>query len=67
MLVSDHQVNAVSKLDGSFVLPPLPNGKYEILAIHEVLGRVTQNIVIDGSSPAPVEIVFRVPGDLRNH
>jgi len=66
MLVSDHRVNVVSKSDGSFTLPPLPNGHYELLAIHEVLGRVTKSVVINGSSPPPVEIVFKVPEDLRD-
>lgn len=55
-----HPIFATTDAHGRFRLPPLPDGDYELVAIHDVLGRMTQRVTINGANPKPVTFKFRV-------
>jgi hypothetical protein len=54
--VLPHPIFAVADKNGYFALPKLPDGDYELVAIHELLGKVTKKVMINGRSPKPVTI-----------
>ncbi len=56
--VFDHPFFAVSAADGSFVLPPLPEGDYTIEAWHETLGIRSSRIEVEEDETATVEFSF---------
>jgi len=60
-----HPVFTVTDDKGRFSLPKLPDGKYDLVAIHALLGRVTQRIEIAGKPRKPVTFAFEVPPGLR--
>lgn len=58
--VLDHGFFAITGMDGSFSLPELPSGEYEVEAWHRTLGSATQTVrVVAGE---PVEIAFEFGG-----
>lgn len=63
--VTPHPLFAVTDAHGRFRLPELPDGDYELVAIHELLGEVTKKVAIRGKDPQPVTFVFNVPQKLR--
>ena len=63
--VLPHPVYAVTDKHGRFTLPKLPPGQYELVAVHELLGKATQKITIARRQPKPVTMLFRVPKKLR--
>ncbi|MFQ5504718.1 MAG: hypothetical protein ACE5F1_07985 [Planctomycetota bacterium] len=63
--ILSHPVFAVSDEHGRFSLPKLPDGDYELVATHELLGKITQKIKIEGKPRKWVIFVFKVPGKLR--
>lgn len=63
--VLSNPVYAITDEHGRFVLPPLPDGDYELVAIHELLGKVTKKVTVQGKDPKPVTFVFKVPEELR--
>ena len=65
IMVFRHPFFAVTEEHGRFTLPKLPDGDYELVAIHELLGEVTKKITIAGKNPKPVTFVFKVPEKLR--
>ena len=56
---------AVTDNIGGFELPKLPDGDYELVAVHELLGKVTKKVTISGKNPKPVTFVFKVTEKLR--
>ncbi|MFQ5503887.1 MAG: hypothetical protein ACE5F1_03710 [Planctomycetota bacterium] len=65
LYLSSHPVFAVSDEHGRFSLPKLPDGEYELVAIHELLGKLTKKVKIEGKPKKWVEFVFEVPKRLR--
>ncbi len=55
--VVEHPYYAVTSVDGSFSLGPLPPGDYVLEAWHETLGRKTQTVTLK-KGKMPVTIVF---------
>lgn len=49
----------ISKQNGSFTLPDLPPGKYQITAWHETYGTQTADITIAGTETKEVNFTFR--------
>ncbi len=56
--VFDHPFFAVSAADGSFSLPPLPEGEYVIEAWHESLGTRSAKVEVEDDEPASVDFSF---------
>ena len=50
---------------GRFELPMLPDGDYELVARHRLLGKTVRRLAINGKKPRPVTFVFDVPERLR--
>jgi hypothetical protein len=57
--VVPHPFFAVTKEDGSFEIKGLPTGTFTIEAWHEQLGTQTQQVVVDGKTPAKVSLSFK--------
>jgi hypothetical protein len=57
--VLDNPFFAVSGTDGSFKLPDLPPGKYEVTAWHEVFGEQKQAVNVEAGKPLKLEFTFR--------
>ena len=47
VVVTPNGYSAVSGADGSFEIPDVPPGKYELTAWHETLGSLTKNITVE--------------------
>ncbi len=58
--VLNHEFFAVSSEDGSFEIPPLPPGDYEIEAWHPALGTSTQRVSVSGTTP-PINFEYSPP------
>ncbi len=56
--VVDHPYFAVTGSDGSFELPNLPPGDYEIEAWHELYGTQTINVTVGESESATADFTF---------
>jgi hypothetical protein len=63
--VLPHRWFALTDSKGYFILPKLPNGKYDLRAVHDLLGEARQSVTISASRPKPVSFVFEVPERLR--
>ena len=46
IIVTPNAYSTVSDSDGSFEIPDVPPGKYELTAWHETLGSITKNITV---------------------
>jgi hypothetical protein len=57
--IFEHPFFAVTGEDGTFELPTLPPGEYEITAWHETLGTQTQTITLEDGEPATVDFTFK--------
>jgi len=58
--VLDHGFFAITGPDGSFTLPELPAGEYEVEAWHRALGTASQTVTV--AAGHPVEIAFEFGG-----
>lgn len=58
--VLDHGFFAITGADGSFSLPELPAGEYEIEAWHRTLGTASRTVAV--AAGRPVEIAFEFGG-----
>lgn len=56
--VVDHPYHAVTGADGSFELPNLPPGDYEIETWHEVYGTQTMNVTVGESETLDIEFSY---------
>jgi hypothetical protein len=56
--VMGHPFYAVTGEDGSFNIKGLPPGKYEIEAVQEHYGAMTQPVTVEPNRPAPVEFKY---------
>jgi len=59
--VFDHPYFAVTKDDGTFTIPGLPAGTYEIEAWHEALGTQRMKITVAADQAAPANFTFTRP------
>lgn len=57
--VLSHPFYAVSGPDGSFEIKGLPPGKYDIEAVHEQYGAMTQQVTVPAKGSAPVEFAYK--------
>jgi hypothetical protein len=57
--VLGHPFYAVSGDDGTFTVKGLPPGKYEIEAVHEQYGAMTQPVTVEPSKSTPLDFKFR--------
>lgn len=57
--VLSHPFYAVSGSDGGFEIKGLPPGKYEIEAVHEQYGAMTQSVTVPAKGSAPVEFAYK--------
>lgn len=57
--VLDHPYFAVTSESGTFTWPALPPGEYTVAAWHEVLGELTQKVLIAPKADASVAFTFR--------
>jgi len=56
--VFNHPYHAVSDKDGAYRIDDLPAGDYEVVAVHEVYGEVTQKVTVKDGEPA--ELSFEI-------
>ena len=56
--VFDHPFHTVSKAGGSFELPKLPPGTYEITAWHEKFGKKTMMVTVADNDKKEVNFSF---------
>jgi hypothetical protein len=54
-----HPFFAVTTSNGHFEIKGLPEGSYTLEAWHERLGTETQNVTVDGKTPAKVSFTFK--------
>jgi len=57
--IQDHPYFAVTGDDGSFTLPNLPPGDYEIEAWHEKFGTAVQKVTVGAKESKAVEFTFK--------
>ncbi|MBC7691827.1 MAG: urate hydroxylase PuuD [Methylotenera sp.] len=60
--VMDHPYFGVSDANGEFVIPALPPGKYTFEAWHEVFGKQTQVVDIQGAGIVELRFTFKKQG-----
>jgi len=60
--VLDHPYFAVTEKDGRFDLKTLPPGTYTIEAVHEKLGRTTQQVTVAPKETKAITFTFRATG-----
>jgi plastocyanin len=58
--IVDHPFFAVTGTDGAFSLSGLPPGKYTIEAVHEKLGRMTQDVEVGAKETKDVSFTFKI-------
>ncbi|MGQ0733629.1 MAG: carboxypeptidase regulatory-like domain-containing protein [Acidobacteriota bacterium] len=58
--VLPHPFFAVTGANGAFELTGLPAGSFTIEAWHETLGTRTQQVTVDGQTPATVNLTFKM-------
>jgi plastocyanin len=58
IVVAEHRYYAVTRADGSFMLPSLPDGIYTLEAWHPELGAKETTFEVSGGVAAGVQIVF---------
>jgi plastocyanin len=56
-----HPWFAVTDANGRFTLPPLPPGRYVLVAWHEACGTLRQSVLITPRAGPMVEFTFHVP------
>ena len=61
-----HPIAAVSDERGRYALPALPPGDYELFAIHELLGTDRRQVSLRADAVVEVDILLRVPEELRS-
>jgi hypothetical protein len=57
--VVNHPFYAVSGKDGAFEIKGLPPGKYDIEAVQEQYGAMTQTVTVPAKGSAPVEFTYK--------
>lgn len=57
--VLSHPFYAVTGEDGTYALKGLPPGKYEIEAVHEQYGAMTQQVSVAPKQTAPIDFTYR--------
>lgn len=60
--VFDHPFFAVTGADGTFTIPNLPDGTYEIEAWHEKLPAKSATVTVSGSAAKTVDFTLSTPG-----
>ena len=58
IVVAEHRYYAVTRADGSFMLPSLPDGIYTLEAWHPELGAKETTFEVSRGVAAGVQIVF---------
>jgi hypothetical protein len=61
LFVMDHPYFGVSGPDGSFTLPALPAGTYDLVAWHEKLGEQKAKVTVGGDGAGTTAFVFKAP------
>lgn len=61
-VVLDHPYAAVTAADGSFSIPNLPSGTYEVEIWHELLGSQTHEVKVAEGGTATLDVVLLPPG-----
>jgi len=56
--VFDHPFFAVTRPDGTFEIPGVPPGDYEVEAVHETLGSQTHAVTVKAGEGASADFVF---------
>jgi hypothetical protein len=54
-----HPFFAVSKTDGTYTLPPVPPGKYTLVAMHEKFGEQKMEITVGASEKKTQDVTFK--------
>lgn len=57
--VVEHPYFAVTKADGTYAMKDVPEGEYEVLAWHEVLGKQTAKVTIEPKKAAALDFTFK--------
>ena len=56
--VTEHPYTVVTKEDGSFEIPGVPAGKYQVKFWHETLGELTQEVEVKANKPTQINAAY---------
>jgi len=63
--VTEHPYTVVTKEDGSYEIPDIPKGKYQIEFWHETLGKITREVQVGADEVTKLDVVYQAKEEVK--